>query len=130
MKLETPHLLVTDDDSGVRSAVCEALRKRGFATLEASDGEEALELLHGRPVHLILVDHHMPRLTGLQLLGRLFEEKIQTPCILMSGALDEQIEAEARRLRAYSVLSKPLRLGMLATQVCTALQRSYGWQGR
>ena len=66
MKLETPSLLITDDDRGFRETLRSVFEPRGFHTLLASDGEEALEIIDTQPVHLIVLDMHMPRLSGLE----------------------------------------------------------------
>src|SRR5262245_38996304 len=65
MRLVTPRLLITDDDRDFRETVAGLLSDRGFETLQAGDGEEALELVGKFEVHLLLLDMHMPRLSGL-----------------------------------------------------------------
>lgn len=129
MKLVTPNLLVTDDDQALRETLGEVLRRRGFNVTLAADGEEALQLLRGRPVHLALVDVHMPRVTGLQMLAQMQAEAARVPCILMSAALDETIRQEAERMQVYRVLSKPIRLAELSRTVQQTLADLYGWAG-
>src|SRR4029434_8937396 len=101
MRLETPRLLITDDDRDFRATVADVLRSRGFETLEAGDGEEALDIFRHQEVHLLLLDMHMPRLSGLETIHRLrqirrdeqIELEVVVPWILISAALDEQIVA-------------------------------------
>jgi len=50
MQLEIPSLLITDDDQDLRETLRGALEQRGFRTLEACDGEEALEILQNEQV--------------------------------------------------------------------------------
>lgn len=126
--IEVPNLLVTDDDSAFRQVVCEALRRRGFEVSQAGDGEEAIDVIEAKPIHVVLVDVHMPRLTGLQLLERLVQSPRQLPCVLMSAKLDDEIEKEAKRMRAYRVLSKPFRINQLSDVVCCALAEVYDWR--
>jgi CheY-like chemotaxis protein len=129
MKFETPALLIADDDRDFRSTLVDVLRGRGFVTLEAGDGEEALDVLHNREVHLILLDMHMPRMSGLETIHRFRQQELEVavPWILISAALDDSIVAEARAAAAFSVLPKPLRLPQLTSAVAGALRQAYNW---
>ena len=68
MLIETPSLLITDDDPGFRETLRVVFEPRGFRTLLAGDGEEALQIVHQEQVHVVLLDVHMPKLTGLETL--------------------------------------------------------------
>lgn len=127
MKLETPSLLITDDDRDFRETLSGVFEGRGFRIIQAGDGEEALEVVHREPVHLLLLDMHMPRLTGLDTIRRLRTLQLELPCILISAGLDQQIEAEARAAKAFSVLSKPVRLPDITGIVARAMQQVYCW---
>lgn len=128
MKLENPSLLITDDDRDFRETLQSVFEPRGFRIILAGDGEEALEVIHREPVHLLLLDMHMPRLTGLDTIRRLRTLQLDLPCILISAALDRQIEAEAKAANAFSVLSKPVRLTDITGMVARAMQQVYHWQ--
>ena len=129
MLLDHPRLLITDDDGDFRATVADVLRSRGFDTLEAADGEEALDVIHHQRVHLLLLDMHMPRLSGLETIRRLKQQEleIEVPWILISAALDDVIVAEARAAAAFSILPKPLRLPQLTSAVQDALRQVYNW---
>ena len=129
MKLEPPSLLITDDDRDFRETLRGVFEPRGFRTLLAADGDEALDIVQQQPVHLVLLDMHMPRLSGLETIRRIRQMPLETalPCILISAALDEEIEAEARRQRAFSVLAKPIRLREITGLVQQALTQTYNW---
>ena len=71
MHLITPRLLITDDDRDFRETVAGLLADRGFETLQAADGEEALAIVCREEVHLLLLDMQMPRLSGLETIERL-----------------------------------------------------------
>ena len=129
MKLETPSLLITDDDRDFRETLAGVFASRGFHTVLARDGQEALDILCQEPVHLLLLDMHMPRLTGLETIRRIREMQLPLPCILLSAALDRTIEAEARAAQAFSVFSKPIRLPDITGAVRAALKQTYGWTG-
>jgi len=131
MKVEIPSLLIADDDRDFRATLVDVLRGRGFDTLEACDGEEALDLLDRQPVHLLLLDMHMPRLSGLETIQRLRQRQrdleVAVPWILISAALDEATVAQARAAAASSILPKPLRLPQLTGAVHAALRQAYDW---
>ena len=122
-----PNLLVTDDDSAFRSVLSEALARRGFSILQASDGQEAIEVLSHTRIHMALVDVHMPRAGGLDVMRHLVQIPDCPPCVLMSAELDEDIRREAERMKAYRVLSKPIRLNQIREVVAAALREVYGW---
>jgi len=128
MSLQTPSLLITDDDSDFRLALKEAFEPRGFRTLLAGDGEEALAVMRRETVHVVLLDMHMPRLSGLETIRRVREFHQQLPCILISAAMDEALAEEAQRVQAYSVLAKPIRFADVNCAVRGALRSTYAWR--
>jgi CheY-like chemotaxis protein len=130
MQFVIPRLLITDDDRDLRETMAGMFRSRGFETLEAADGEEAIDLVAHHEVHLLLLDMHMPRLSGLETIRRLktLELPLAFPWILISAALDDQIIAEARAAAAHSVLAKPLRLPELTGAVTRALEQAFDWR--
>ncbi|MCE5301895.1 MAG: response regulator [Planctomycetaceae bacterium] len=129
MLVETPSLLITDDDPGFRETLRVVFEPKGFRTLLAGDGEEALKIVHHEIVHLVLLDMHMPKLTGLETLRMLKEYRAMLPCILLSAQLDEHIVEQARHEHAYEVLSKTVTVGQITGAVRQALQRTYAWRG-
>jgi CheY-like chemotaxis protein len=129
MLLEHPSLLITDDDPGFRETLRVAFEPRGFHTLVASGGEEALDIVKRETVHLVLLDIHMPKLSGLETLQRLKEFRAMLPCILLSAQLDDLIVEQAKLAHAFSVLSKTVTISQITGAVRLALQRTYAWNG-
>jgi len=123
-----PQVLITDDDAAFRGVLCEALQYPGLEVLQASDGEEALQVIRSRPIHMAIVDVHMPKVTGLDVLRELGRQPMSMPYVLMSAMLDETIQREAVRMRAYRVLRKPIRLRQIREIVCGGLAEVYGWR--
>ena len=123
-----PNLLVTDDDSAFRQVVCEGLRRRGFQVTEASDGQEAIDVVNRSKVHVVLLDFHMPRVSGLEVIRHLRQSPPSPPCVLMSAKLDDEIRREAERMCTYQVLAKPIRMVQLTDIICGALSDVYGWR--
>ncbi len=127
MLLKSPSMLITDDDSDFRETLQVALEPRGFRTLLAGDGEEALRIVRREEVHLLLLDMHMPKLTGLETLRLIKQFRAMLPCILLSAQWDEWLLEQARREQVFSMLSKPVTLRQITGAVCQALERTYAW---
>ncbi len=123
-----PNVLITDDDSAFRHVLREGLSSRGYGITEASNGQEAIEKIAQSKVHFVLLDHHMPRLTGLEVMQQLTQTPHSPPCVLMSAQLDDDIRREAAKMKAYQVLSKPIRLAELRDLVLHGLAEIYGWR--
>lgn len=127
--IKTPSLLITDDDPGYRGTLEGVFQPKGFRTLLAGDGEEALAIVQREQVHLVLLDIHLPKLSGIETLRRLKEQQALLPCILLSAHLDEMLIEQARLAQAFSVLPKSAPISQLMGTVFQALQRAYAWQG-
>jgi CheY-like chemotaxis protein len=125
-----PSLLITDDDRDFRETLCGLFAARGFYTLAAGDGEEALTIVQREPVHLLLLDMYMPKLTGLETIRRVKQVRERLPCILISADMDECLAEEARLACAFSVLAKPIRSVELTRTVDLALRSVYQWPER
>ncbi len=127
MLIETPSILIADDDVAFRETLKGLLEPRGFYTLTAADGEETLKIVARQPVHLLLLDMHMPRLTGLETVRRIRQIHGGLPCVLISAALDESIVQQARLAEVFSVLPKPVSCSDITSAVDQVFRRIYGW---
>lgn len=127
MLAATPLILITDDDDGFRETLRLVFEPQGFRTIVASDGQEAVEIVRSCDVHVVLMDMHMPRLTGLETIEQVKRFKESLPCILMSAAADDQLVRQAMQIHAYTVLRKPVSRDRVTSVVHTALQRTYSW---
>ncbi len=118
-------ILIADDDDRCRADLRELVEPEGFQTVLAENGEEALDIVQRRPVHLLLCDMYMPRLTGLETLQLIRQFNASLPFILVSGEVNEQLMRQALSARAYSVLAKPVSKNVLIYTVVRALIRVY-----
>lgn len=91
-------VLIVDDDVDVRAALAMVLQASGLSTLEAGDGEEALERARETvsSLDLILLDMRMPRRSGGEVLEALEHERAlsQIPVLVLSGDESSRDEAE------------------------------------
>jgi len=83
-------VLVIEDDTDVRRLLVERVRKDGYRTLEAANGEEGLQMARRETPCLVLLDLLLPEMTGWEVLARLRSEKAfaDTPVVIVS-ILDE-----------------------------------------
>ena len=129
MQFNEPQILIADDDVALRTALSEVFERRGYRTTLAADGQEALELIQSRiPLHLAILDIHMPRLSGLDALERIRRLELPAlPCILMTAELDAAIEQRAMDLAGSPVLAKPFALRTLTETVSNLMRRIHGF---
>jgi DNA-binding NtrC family response regulator len=105
---ESPvHVLVVDDEAALRDGIERVLRARGIDVTTADGGATALERLEARP-DVVLVDHAMPGMDGLQVLGRVKEIQPDVAVILMTAFADVEAPVSAMRAGAHNFLRKPL----------------------
>lgn len=119
-------ILITDDDSGSREALREIVASKGYRTLLATCGEEALDIVQEEVIHLALLDMHMPTLTGLETLELVRQFNDLLPCILVTADANAGLMREAFRARAFSVIPKPVSKNVVLYTVVRALVRVYG----
>ena len=120
-------ILITDDDRGFRETLRGVFEPEGFHTLLAENGAEALDIVRSNDVHLLLLDMHMPRLTGLETLRMVKKLKSRLPCILLSAHPDEGLVEQALRADAFSFLTKPVSRYTITSTVRLALAKTYDW---
>ncbi|WP_282280907.1 two-component system response regulator RssB [Pseudomonas sp. PS02302] len=118
-------LLIIDDDEVVRLSLADYLEDSGFNVLQASNGQQGLEIFEREQPDLIICDLRMPQVDGLTLLRRISELSIDTPVLVLSGAGVMSDVVEALRLGAADYLIKPLEdLIVLEHSVNRALDRA------
>jgi DNA-binding response OmpR family regulator len=127
MLSDKPAILITDDDRDFRETLRDVFAPRGFQPLLAADGEEALEIVHRQPIHVLLLDMQMPRLDGLQTVRLVKQLKVILPCILLSARMDEKLAERARQADVFSSLAKPIRFREVLDTVHEALRVTYDW---
>lgn len=118
-------ILIADDDEESRETLRDVFAPEGFQTVLAESGEEALDIVEHRTVHVLVCDMYMPRLTGLETLQLVKQLNDLLPCILVSADVNEQLMRQAMQAKAYSVLSKPVNKHTLLYVVVRALVRVY-----
>jgi YesN/AraC family two-component response regulator len=78
-------ILIVEDEAGVRKVLTTALSNICAQIDEASDGQEAWELVQEKPYHLIMTDMFMPRMNGIDLILKIQQTCPETKTVLLSG---------------------------------------------
>jgi CheY-like chemotaxis protein len=119
-------ILIADDDRQCQQALREIMEPQGYRTLLASSGEEAVDIVRDARVDLLLLDMHMPRLTGLETLQLVRQINALLPAILVTGDPSASVLQQAQRAHVYSVIPKPISKNVVLYTVVKALARCYG----
>ncbi len=101
--------LVVDDSLTARKVLVKKLHALGIASIEASDGIEALEQLRRESVDLVFTDLDMPRLGGIELLSDIRSQKYtDAPVVIISSRHEDEFQSRAIELGAAAYLRKPI----------------------
>lgn len=117
------YVLIVDDQASIRYLIQEVLRQSGYETKSAGNGWECLTIVRSaaNKPSLILLDHNMPDMTGMEVLSALRKDKHtrQIPVVMISG--QEDLAETARGNGARAVLGKPLDVDALLETLRTVL---------
>jgi two-component system response regulator ChvI len=116
-------IALVDDDRNILASVAMSLEAEGFAVRTYSDGDEALRGITAQPVDLAILDIKMPRMDGLELLGRL-RKSSGMPVIFLTSKDDEVDEVLGLRMGADDYITKPFSQRLLIERIRTLLRRS------
>jgi DNA-binding NtrC family response regulator len=100
-------VLIVDDEPNVRRVLSALLRRDAYRTLEAGDGEEALQVLDAEAVHAVVADLKMPRMNGLELLEAVQKRHPGVPVVLLTAHGTVGSAVEALKRGALDYLTKP-----------------------
>ncbi|GFE59868.1 EAL domain-containing protein [Geobacter sp. AOG2] len=121
---QTQHILLVDDEPRMRSSLRQLLDGEGRDIVECGTGEDALTVLKGQDIALVLLDINLPGISGLDVMEWITDFKTSTRVIMVSA--DANIDSAIRALRGGAVefIRKPYDLEEIQRKVDDALQRS------
>jgi CheY-like chemotaxis protein len=123
-------ILLVEDEDALRRLLSESLASRGYRVMQASRGDDALSLArtHSGPIHLLIADLVMPRMSGRELAQSLSEIHGETRVLFISGyTQDVEIHREIAESEA-AFLQKPFTPDALARRVRELLDSSVGYE--
>jgi len=100
-------LLIVDDEQSIRRLCITVGESLGFTCLEAESGDAALTILDSQPVHMVLTDLVMPRMSGLEFLEQVKSSFPRIEVAVMTGHGSVETAVQAMKLGAYDYISKP-----------------------
>ena len=116
-------LMVVDDDLNHLSLVESYLRPIGFSLLQATDGEQALDMLRDIRPELFILDIDMPGMDGWQLAQVLRGgDHATTPIVMISGHASDAQKPAARSVLCDAFIAKPYNLDDLLQRICDLLK--------
>ena len=117
-------VLVVDDESRMRKLVKDFLVKKDYTVIEASNGEEALDIFYEQnDISLILLDVMMPKLDGWQVCREIRRES-KVPIIMLTAKSEEQDELLGFELGVDEYITKPFNPKILVARVDAILRRT------
>ncbi|MFA5669284.1 MAG: sigma-54 dependent transcriptional regulator [Balneolaceae bacterium] len=124
MPNQKPHILVTDDERGIRNTLKEILEFENYTVTTAESGSEALELISKNNFDLMFLDIKMKGIDGIETLRQLRTAGFEMPVIMISGHGSIEIAVEATKMGAYDFLEKPPDLNRLLLTIRNALSQN------
>lgn len=118
------HVLLIEDDSGIREIVEKGLGARGFAVSSAPDGHKGIELARNLQVELVLLDLVLPGANGLEVLEQIRVFKPGLPVIALTALDDTKSKVGGLDAGADDYITKPFSIEELAARVRARLR----WQ--
>lgn len=110
---ENERILIVDDDSSMRAALMETVKRLGYSVQGAVDGVDAIERVARFRPWMVLTDLRMPRLNGLELIKEVKTRAPQATIVLMTAYGEIETAVEAMKLGASEYLLKPFSMDLL-----------------
>ncbi len=106
------NVLIVNNSSFMRNMLKKALRPKKFHIIEATNGKEGIELLDKENIHLVLLDHELPDMNGMEFLSKIKSDKrfFELPIIMLSDSTDQDMIAKVLKLGANDFLKKPFAI--------------------
>jgi DNA-binding NtrC family response regulator len=122
--MQTPNILVVDDEGDFLETLMNRLRKRNIGTIGCASGEEAVRLAKEHKFDVVILDIKMPGgMDGIETLREIKRIRPAAEVILLTGHASLETSVEGMKEGAYDYLLKPIRLEDLLEKLAQALER-------
>ena len=115
-------LLIVDDEEDFRDTAYKYFRRLGFQVDQAEDGEEALNVTTNQNFDVVVLDIHMPGMSGLDVLEEVRVAATKLPVILMTGRYDADFARRSLDAGASAFLRKPFEEDELLRAIEVAIR--------
>lgn len=117
-------VLLVDDEPSIRRALRTPLNEMGFATTEASRGEEAIQILQSQTFDIVLLDINMPGIGGMKTLTRLRSMSPRLPILMLTVLDGEEDKVAALESGADDYITKPFSVREVVARMRSAVRRA------
>ncbi|HEX5235818.1 MAG TPA: response regulator transcription factor [Silvibacterium sp.] len=121
---EALRILLVDDDAAIRRALRTSLNALGLQTIEASRGEEALQLALANDFDAVLLDMNMPGVGGMKTLLRLRASYPRLPILMLTVRDEEQDKVASLECGADDYITKPFSIRECIARIRSAVRRA------
>jgi FixJ family two-component response regulator len=118
---QLPVIYVVDDDEVVRDSLVALLQTQRYEAVGVASSRDFLNLTTPTADACLILDVHMPDMTGLELLELLRSRNDHIPTVIITGKRDAAVVAKAAELKAIAVLDKPIAHPSLFAAIHKAL---------
>ena len=122
MTTPSPCIAVIDDEAPVRTMLGRVLRLDGYQVALFASGDAFLASLAGQPPTCVVLDVHMPRLSGFDVLSRLRATGAQIPAIFITASDDPSLDQTVAEAGGVALLRKPFASKDLLSAIRTAIR--------
>ncbi len=129
MKADTDAIkvLVIDDETGIREGSTRILSRMGCSVSGAANGEEGLNVLAQKRIHIVLLDLKMPGMDGMEVLRRIQADQPDILVIVITGFATVETAIEAMKQGAYDFIPKPFEPDQLRIVINRASFAASSW---
>jgi len=121
-------ILLVEDKESLRQVLVETLQTEGYAVVEATDGQEAIQRISEERFDLILTDLKLPKRDGLEVLRAAQENSPSAAVVLMTAYGTIDVAVQAMKEGAYDFLCKPIDTDYLLILIERAMERQRLWK--
>ena len=122
--MDTVTILVVDDEDRMRKLVRDYLSREGYKILEASDGEEAVNVFFdNKDISLVILDVMMPKLNGWEVLKEI-RQYSKIPVVMLTAKSEEADELQGFKLGVDEYISKPFSPKVMVARINALLKRN------
>jgi len=118
-------LLIIEDEESLNKVLVKVLRKLGYTTDSAHDGEEALNLYFENNYDLIILDLNLPKLDGMDVLKTIREDSAKLPVLILSARSEIQDKVQGLDEGANDYPTKPFHFDELVARARALLRRNF-----